>query len=180
MSELLLARLPDRLVVGLATLGPLGQWGRAPGTNGSAAGVLLYTVFFFQLGMAAQVLLLTLLVGISAVICGEAERRLHKRDPGEVILDEWVAIPLCFLGIEPLMAQTGHVWAYMLAGFLLFRLFDILKPLGINRLQEAPGGWGVVLDDLGAAVATNVVLRLGVWALQFGGWIGANQPSLAN
>lgn len=171
MMAALLARLPDRVVVGAATLGPLGHWGRAPGTNGSAAGVLLYTVFFFQLGWLGQALLLTLLVGLSVALCGEAERRLKKRDPGEVILDEAVAIPLCFVGMEPLMAQTGHVWVYMLSGFLLFRFFDILKPLGINRLQEARGGWGVVLDDLGAAVATQLLLRMGVFALQVGGWI---------
>lgn len=168
----LVARLPDRLVVGAATLGPIGHWGRAPGTNGSVAGVLLYTVFFFQLDWLGQALLLAVWVGLSVLVCGEAERRLKKRDPGEVILDEVVAIPLCFVGMEPIMAQTGHVWAYMISGFLLFRFFDILKPLGINRLQEARGGWGVVLDDLGAAVATQVSLRLAVLALQVGGWIG--------
>ncbi|MEY3001187.1 MAG: hypothetical protein RL648_1401 [Verrucomicrobiota bacterium] len=169
--RLLLARVPDKPIVMASTLGQLGYWGRAPGTNGSVVGILLYTVFFFQLNWVGQLALLALLVGLAVIICGEAERRLQKRDPGEVILDEVVAIPLCFIGLEPLMGQTGQVWLYMLAGFALFRLFDILKPLGINRLQDAPGGWGVVLDDLGAAVATNVVLRLGVMALQFGGWI---------
>jgi phosphatidylglycerophosphatase A len=61
------------------------------------------------------------------------------------------------------------VWIYMLAGFALFRLFDILKPFGIGRLQRHPGGIGVVLDDLAAALATNLVLRLGLLGLAMAG-----------
>lgn len=169
--QLLMKKIPDRLVTGLATLGPVGLWGRAPGTNGSVAGLIFYTLFFHQLGPLGQVIALMLSILFAVLICGDAELRLKKRDPGEIILDEVVAVPLCFLGLQPFMEQTGAVWLYMLGGFLLFRLFDIAKPLGINRLQRYPGGVGVVLDDLGAAIATNVSLRLAVFALQFGGWL---------
>lgn len=169
--QFLIKKVPDRIVTGLATLGPLGLLGRAPGTNGSVAGLIFYTLFFHQLGPLGQVVALILSILFAVLICGEAELRLKKRDPGEVVLDEVVAIPLCFLGLQPLMEQTGGVWLYMLGGFLLFRLFDIAKPLGINRLQRFPGGAGVVLDDLGAALVTNLVLRLIVFALQFGGWL---------
>lgn len=51
----------------------------------------------------------------------------------------------------------------LLAGFALFRFFDIAKPWGIARLQRLPGGWGVVVDDLAAALATCATLHLGVW-----------------
>lgn len=169
--QFLIKKVPDSIITGLATLGPIGLWGRAPGTNGSLVGLMFYTLFFHQLGPLGQVITLMLSILLAVLICGEAELRLKKRDPGEVILDEVVAIPLCFLGLQPLMELTGGVWLYMLGGFLLFRLFDIAKPLGINRLQRFPGGVGVVLDDLGAALATNVVLRLIVFALQFGGWL---------
>jgi phosphatidylglycerophosphatase A len=51
----------------------------------------------------------------------------------------------------------------LVAGFLLFRLFDITKPFGIGRLQSLPAGWGVVADDLAAALATCATLHIGFW-----------------
>ena len=68
------------------------------------------------------------------------------------------------------MLQSGYVWAYMLAGFVLFRFFDILKPLGINKLQRYPGGLGVVLDDLAAALAVNMSLRILTFAFAHSSW----------
>jgi phosphatidylglycerophosphatase A len=103
----------------------------------------------------------------AVALCGEAEFRLGRRDPGEVILDEFAAMPLCFLG-WPALAQVlpswAAPWAVFLAGFLLFRLFDIAKPLGIRKLQDLPGGWGIVVDDVAAALATCAVLHGAVLA----------------
>lgn len=158
----LLSLLPSPLVVGLCRCGPVGTWGRAPGTSGTVVGLLLYTAVFFPLGRVGELLLAALLVLIAIPICSEGERRLGKRDPGEIILDEVVAVPLCFLGLKGAMLTTGSIWAYMLAGFILFRIFDILKPFGIKRLQQYPGGLGVVADDVAAALATNLVLQAGV------------------
>lgn len=170
--KLLLSQLPTRFVSGACTCGPVGYWGKAPGTNGTVLGLVLYTLLFHQLPLFGQVLLLLPLIGVATLLCDEGERRLQKRDPGEIILDEVVAVPVCFLGMGPLFAEGGYVWLYMLAGFALFRLFDILKPFGIKQLQKYPGGSGVVLDDLAAALATNLTLRLLTWALAFGGWTG--------
>jgi len=166
----LLKFLPDKFVIFLCTCGPVGTWGRAPGTNGTVLGLVLYTLLYFRLPMLLQLMLTAILVVIAIVVCGEGERRMQKNDPGEMILDEVVAIPLCFLAMEPLWAQTGHVWIYMVAGFILFRVFDILKPLGISRLQKYPGGLGVVIDDLAAALATNITIRLFYLAYMQGGW----------
>ena len=60
---------------------------------------------------------------------------------------------------------SGHLpdWALLLAGFAFFRFFDILKPLGIARLQHLSGGWGVVADDVGAALAACASLHAGAW-----------------
>jgi phosphatidylglycerophosphatase A len=108
-------------------------------------------------------ILICVLAGYLAVgLCGEAEVRLGKQDPGEVILDEFVAMPLCFLGWPALVATGWPVWAIYAAGFGLFRFFDILKPLGISRLQGLPGGWGVVVDDLAAALAACGTLQAAV------------------
>ena len=110
---------------------------------------------------------LSLVAGYFAVgICGEAEVRLGQADPGEVILDEFVAMPLCFLGWTTLAADWP-AWVVLVAGFAAFRFFDILKPLGISRLQRLPAGWGVVVDDLAAGLAACAALHGGhaVWAI---------------
>lgn len=157
------ARLPTSLIVGVATLGPLGQKLPAPGTWGSLAGLLYFELFFARLGFAGALLGSAVAAYLAVGFCGEAEVRLRKQDPGAVILDEVVAMPLCFLGWGAL-TRTWPVWAVLLGGFVWFRFFDIVKPLGIARLQRLPGGWGVVADDLVAALAACVALHLSVWA----------------
>jgi phosphatidylglycerophosphatase A len=151
--------LPTRTVLAFARLGPVGSRLPAPGTWGSVGGLLYFTVLFYPLGNAGIVLLTALASYIAVGFCGEAEFRLGRKDPGEVILDEFVAMPLCYLGWRSL---TGAVpdWAVFLAGLALFRLFDILKPFGIRRLQDLPGGWGIVLDDTAAALAACAALHL--------------------
>lgn len=155
--------LSDRAALNLVTFGPVGYWGKAPGTNGSVVGIVLYTLFFYQAPIFSHVVAGLFLVWLASALCDEGERRMQKRDPGEIILDEIVAVPFCFIGLHHWMAVTGHVWAYLLAGFLLFRLFDILKPFGIRKLQSWPGGWGVVVDDVAAALATAVCLNIGAF-----------------
>lgn len=151
--------LPDRVVVAIATLGPIGNIKHAPGTWGTLAGVIWFTLAYWNLNYLASLLFSFLSLYIAVQICGEAEIRLAMRDPGKIVLDEFAAIPFCFIGLQPLM-QSGFGWAVVLAGFLFFRLFDVLKPFGINRLQNLPGGVGVVADDLAAALATAICIHL--------------------
>ncbi|MEY3774394.1 MAG: hypothetical protein RLZZ129_1174 [Verrucomicrobiota bacterium] len=161
--------LPTATVLACATLGPLGRKLRAPGTWGSLAGLLYFTVVFYPLGWLGALLLSAIGIYVAVAICGEAEFRLGRRDPREVILDEFVAMPLCFLG-WPLLVGPAPAWAVFMVGVALFRFFDIVKPLGIARLQELPAGWGVVADDVAAALATCGVLHLAQWGwLRFGG-----------
>jgi phosphatidylglycerophosphatase A len=151
--------LPTTTVLACATLGPIGRRLPAPGTWGSLAGLLYFTVFFAdRLGPIATGLLNAVGLYLAVALCGEAEFRLGRRDPGEVILDEFVAMPLCFIGWTRLL-NVVPAWAVFIAGFGLFRLFDILKPLGIHKLQDLPGGWGVVVDDVAAALAVCAVLH---------------------
>jgi len=148
--------LPTNWVINFATLGPVGRVKRAPGTFGSLAGLLYFTVFFSPLSWWLVVLLSLPPLYLAVALCGEAEFRLGQRDPGMVVLDEFVVMPLCFLGWETLPAAP---WVVFLTGFALFRLFDVTKPLGISRLQNLPGGWGVVLDDVAAAFAACASLH---------------------
>lgn len=155
--------LPTHVVVNLATLGPVGRVKRAPGTAGAFVGLLLATAFVLPLPPIAYLLSLLALTYFAIAICDEAEQRLGKRDPGEIVLDEAVAMPLCFIGLNPMLAelQAQHLaWIAYLIGFALFRFFDIFKPLGIRRLQHLPGGIGVVVDDHAAALATAICLHM--------------------
>lgn len=156
-------RLPAKFVVAVATLGPLGPQMPAPGTWGSLAG-LLYTLVFFRYANWAETLGVTVVAGYLAVaFTGEAARRLGRADPGEVILDEFVVMPLVFLGWGLGWHGPWPLWQVVLAGFALFRLYDILKPFGIARLQRWPGGWGIVADDIAAALAACASLHVIAW-----------------
>jgi phosphatidylglycerophosphatase A len=154
--------LPASVVLACARLGPLGHRLPAPGTWGSAAG-LVYFMGCRYLNPPGYALLCATGLYFAVALCGEAELRLGKKDPGEVILDEFAVMPLCFLG-WPWLLHPLPMWGVMLAGFALFRLFDITKPLGINKLQSLPGGWGVVIDDVAAALAACATLHLAVGA----------------
>lgn len=154
------ARLPSGLVVNLATLGPLGKKLPAPGTWGSAAGVFYALVFFRHVPWPTTLLVTAALSWVAVALCGEAERRLGQSDPGCVVLDEFVVMPLVFLGWRFGAGGTFPDWIILALGFGFFRLFDILKPFGIARLQRWPGGWGVVADDFAAALVACVALHV--------------------
>jgi phosphatidylglycerophosphatase A len=158
-SPIWLQLLPSRYVIAIATLGPVGRVRKGPGTAGTAVGLVWFTLFFYHGNLLSYLLLGGFSIWFAIALCGEAEVRLGKSDPSEVVLDEFVAVPFCFLGLHPYLLD-GRGWAVVLAGFVLFRLFDIAKPFGIARLQKLPGGAGVVVDDLAAAVATCLCLHL--------------------
>jgi len=156
-----------------ATLGPIGRARRAPGTWGSVAGMVYQLIVFHYLqeNVVGQITLMFLIAAglwFAIAICAEAEFRIGRRDPGEVVLDEFVSIPLCFLGWPLMQVGPWQHAPYMIyvAGFALFRLFDITKPLGIKKLQDLPGGLGVVVDDVAAALLTCAVLHAVAW-----GWV---------
>ncbi len=159
--------LPSATVLACATLGPIGRRLPAPGTWGSVAGLLYFTVFFHPLGVVGNLIFSAIGGYVAVALCGEAEFRLGRKDPGEVILDEFVAMPLCFLGWQALRGPLPD-WAVFLAGLALFRLFDIVKPFGIARLQNLPAGWGVVIDDYAAALAACATMHLLRIAWMFG------------
>ncbi|MCS6243710.1 MAG: phosphatidylglycerophosphatase A [Opitutus sp.] len=161
--------LPTSWVLSCATVGPVGRMRKAPGTWGSVAGLLYFsTLFAGRMGDVGVLVLSAAGFYFSVALCGEAEFRLGERDPGKIVLDEFVAMPLCFLGWTRL-AEVVPNWAVFLAGFALFRLYDIAKPFGIKKLQDLPGGWGVTVDDTAAALAACATMHLAFCAwVQFG------------
>ena len=147
----------------LATVAYVGYLPIAPGTWGSLAGLLLLAGLRWAgvsaVGEAA-VLVGLLVVGIwSADVTGRA---MGEEDPGPVVMDEVVGMLLTLFWI-PLS------WPAAVLGFLLFRLFDIIKPFPARQCERLPGGWGVMLDDVMAGVYGWVVMRLALAALP--GWL---------
>ena len=162
--------LPENVVINLATLGPIGNIKVAPGTWGTLAGIIWFSIAYWNLNYLATILFSFFSLYLAVQICWEAEVRLGLRDPGKIVLDEFVVMPFCYIGVQPLL-HTGFGWLVVLVGFLVFRFFDVLKPLGIKRMQEYPGGVGVVADDLAAAVATAIVLWLLAVLAKYNGYL---------
>ncbi len=160
--------LPTEAVLAVSTLGPVGLRMKAPGTWGSAAGLVFFIVCFYPLGILENLFASAVIAYVAVGFCGEAEIRMGRHDPGEVILDEFVAMPLCFAGWQMIIGPGVLPFlGLLLAGFALFRLFDITKPLVIDKLQALPAGWGIVVDDTAAALATCATLHVAhaVWVL---------------
>lgn len=161
--------MKDKLILFVAQGFGVGRIPFAPGTFGSVVGLgwfalLLATgnVWLFALGT---------ILGFAASVwfCGRAEKILGKTDPGSVVLDEIAAMPVCFLGWilftqpmigalpEPVYFFSDGGVAMTLIVFGLFRFFDVVKPGVIRRSQKLPGGWGVTVDDLLAAIWVSAV-----------------------
>jgi phosphatidylglycerophosphatase A len=156
------------MIVQIATLGPLGRL-KAPGTWGSAAGLLWWALvvrYAHQKGGPHEFIFDSLVVLMAILLCGVAAAFIGKKDPSEVILDEFAAMPLVFL-FNPHVYGGATSLVFVLLGFLFFRLFDITKPFGIKALEKLPGGFGIVLDDVMAAIYANLALQAvsRLWAL---------------
>lgn len=137
----------------------------APGTAGSLLGLALHAMLYLAAGPAAALGGTVVATALGFWAAGSAERHFGRRDPGQVVIDE-VAGQMLTLAFLPL---TGGVAA---AGFLLFRLLDILKPFPARRLEALPGASGIMADDLMAGLYANLILqalvRWSPWSLGSG------------
>jgi phosphatidylglycerophosphatase A len=149
------------LVLGLGTCAFSGFLGPAPGTIGALLGTLAYPFTFGLLGPLKFFLCWGVAVVLSIPVCGRCERILGIPDPGAVNLDEFLAMPLCFWPVQHLCGPISP-WLLLPLGFLLFRYFDIRKPLGISSIQRLPGGYGIIFDDLLAASYVSALVCLAV------------------
>lgn len=127
----------------------------APGTAGALLAFAVWYVLSFLVSASALLWLTVLLVLAFTVVGVWAANRLEQawgEDPSCVVVDEMVG---CWITL--LAAPAGHLW-YGLAAFGLFRLFDIWKPLGIRRMENLPGGIGVMMDDVLSGVYGFIIL----------------------
>ena len=147
------------LVRARATLGPAGFVPIAPATAGSAV-IALIGWFLPVPPIAITFALLVLGTALAVWIAGEAEKEFGH-DARPIVIDEAVGQSIALLFVP-------HVWWAFAAAFVLFRVFDVWKPLGANQAQKLPGGLGIVADDVIAGIVACGVFHLGVRALHLG------------
>jgi phosphatidylglycerophosphatase A len=158
----------NRIALWLAQGLGVGRIRYAPGTFGSGLGFVWFLLIAAPGNFAffATAILLSFFV---SVLCADiAEGILRQHDPNSIVIDEIIAIPVCFLGwmaVDP--NATGALW-FVTAGrwkisaliLLAFRVFDIWKPWPVRQSQRLPGGWGVTVDDVLAAIYVAVLSAL--------------------
>ncbi|MEP6915845.1 MAG: phosphatidylglycerophosphatase A [Acidobacteriota bacterium] len=145
-----------RLAVFIATVGYCGYFPIAPGTVGSAAGLVVYLLVWWTQSPVVEVGLILGLFAAGVWSGTIAERFFGGIDPGPIVIDEVIGmlITLAFIPV----GLSGAI-----AGFVLFRIFDVFKPYPAGRLEALHGGLGVMADDAMAAVYANLSLRLLIW-----------------
>lgn len=125
----------------------------APGTAASFITMLIYKFGLYKLSWPFQALIIVFLVIAGAAASTRYGRLLNRKDPGRIVIDE-----TCGQLIALFLVTPG--WKELLLAFILFRIFDILKPYPIKKLEALPHGWGIMADDVGAGLAAAVSLRL--------------------
>ncbi len=141
----------------LATGFGVGRSPYAPGTMGSLLGVLL-VYFLLPQHFGLQFLLLAVVFVVAVVTSQWLAEAEGAKDPSVVVIDEIAGQLVTFLWVP--FAALGS-FKVLLAGFLIFRAFDIWKPWPIRKAENLPGGWGIVLDDVLAGIYANIILQ--VW-----------------
>ena len=145
----------DKLFLFIATGAYSGYLPKAPGTWGSLVGVLLW-LGLRNLAIGPYAAVVTVLFVAGTAAAGAAEKIVDRGDPGLVVIDEIVG-QLIALALVP-----NHPLA-ILAAFVLFRFFDILKPFPVGWLdQHIHGGLGIMLDDVVAGFYALVILQVAV------------------
>ena len=139
----------------LATGGYIGRIPIAPGTFGSLIGIpIVYA--FSMIGWPAAVAATVIIIMVAVWAAHVAEQHLKQKDPGCIVIDEIAGMCVALVGI-PFSWTTG------LAGFFMFRIFDIIKPPPVRQLERhLSGGWGIVMDDVAAGAMTHITLRIGL------------------
>ncbi|MBX9769623.1 MAG: phosphatidylglycerophosphatase A [Bdellovibrionales bacterium] len=162
-------RLKNQMIQLLATAGGLGKAPRAPGTFGTLAGIPF--IFFFAKLNPLIAFLGTFSIVVGAVFVADAYQteKGGDHDRQEIVIDE-------VAGFLIAMAMIPLTWQTWVAGFLLFRFFDALKPWPISVLdRRVKGGLGVVVDDVAAGLVANLILQILITKTD---WLGVQILSL--
>lgn len=148
----------DRLALLVSGLGPIGKIPYASGTWGSAAATLAAPALFLPLPGFWRVVVLAALFYVGGIAATRTEKLLCKKDPGHVVIDELIGQWITFL---PFASPTTFE---LVAGFFIFRAFDILKPPPVRASENwLPGGYGIIIDDVLAGIYASLCLAVLHW-----------------
>ncbi|MGD8535644.1 MAG: phosphatidylglycerophosphatase A [Candidatus Aminicenantes bacterium] len=137
----------------ISTFFGLGYFPIAPGTITSFAVILAYKFYLYQLNWSLYLLILFLLFLIGVYTSTKFSAESNKKDPRKIVIDE-----AC--GQLLVLFRTPEAWFPVLASFILFRVFDIVKPYPIKKVEALPAGWGIMMDDVVAAIYAGVIVNL--------------------
>ena len=134
----------------------------APGTAGALVAVIIWTVLFYVIPFNILLVVTSLLIVLFTAAGIWSADKLESewgKDPSKVVVDEMVGVWIALLAVP-----VGNVW-YILFAFLLFRFFDIFKPLGIRKMEQLEGGIGVMADDIFAGIYSFLLLMGVRWLI---------------
>ncbi|MFA5323099.1 MAG: phosphatidylglycerophosphatase A [Smithella sp.] len=149
----------EKLITLLATGFGSGLAPFAPGTAGTLVGVFI-CLLCFPMPWILRLLFVLALLALSIYIADKTEKIYKKKDDQRIVIDE-------IIGFQITMLPVAINIPILCAGFVLFRIFDILKPFPIRNMQGFPGGWGIVADDVAAGIYAGTVLWLLTYFLKF-------------
>ena len=134
----------------------------APGTAGALVAVIIWTVLFYVIPFNILLVVTSLLIVLFTAAGIWSADKLESewgKDPSKVVVDEMVGVWIALLAVP-----VGNV-GYILFAFLLFRFFDIFKPLGIRKMEQLEGGIGVMADDILAGIYSFLLLMGVRWLI---------------
>lgn len=158
----------NRMIIAAATGLGLGFSPFAPGTCGALLGIPLgLALSRFHNSLWLQIVVALILTIIAIPICDAAEKILGKKDDGRIVADEYMLLPICFIGQGPIWdwlvggEKTLDAIVFLVITFIISRAVDILKPSPCRQIQCVKGGLGIVLDDFIASLYSWLL----VWGL---------------
>lgn len=131
----------------------IGYFPVAPGTLTSLIMILLYKFYLSQLEWTYYLLLLILVFTVGVFLSSVHSTELNNKDPRSIVIDEALGQLLALFSLKP-------TWKLLLATFFLFRFFDVVKPFPIKKIESFPKGWGIMLDDIMAAIYAGVLIHI--------------------
>ncbi|MBI4752967.1 phosphatidylglycerophosphatase A [Candidatus Desantisbacteria bacterium] len=129
-----------------------------PGTAGTLVGVLIYLAVYY-LWSSFPYFLVFYIIGVVIIsvvgvrLCSEAEAIFKVKDAHPIVWDEIAGYLITMIGIKP------ELWS-LISGFILFRMLDIIKPGQLYSLQRLPGGWGIMIDDVGCGIIGCIIMHV--------------------
>ena len=137
----------------------------APGTVGAALATLIWyalAMFLSSTFLLYTTISLIVLFTVLGIWSTNALEPAWGKDPSRIVVDEMVGVWIALLAVVP---DNKHYCYYMLLAFILFRLFDIFKPLGIRKMEDLKGGLGVMMDDILAGVYSCILILITKWLI---------------